>query len=165
MKIIDGDILDQRGIICHQTNCRHVCGAGLALQIAKKYPAWEEMFKQQSSAVASLGHVWVYGYPPLHDPPRQIIASLYAQDDYGRQKGRCYTDYDSFGSCLKELFLWRQSVGLQEMPVYFPWGIGCGLAGGDWMIIKTYLEIYFPDCTVVQLPNKPAESKESDESR
>ena len=46
MSEIDGDILDvTKGVICHQVNTRGIAGAGLALQIRKKYPEWYKWYQ------------------------------------------------------------------------------------------------------------------------
>ncbi len=38
MKIINGNLLEvKKGIIAHQCNCKGVMGAGIALQIKKKW--------------------------------------------------------------------------------------------------------------------------------
>ena len=44
LKLKNGNILESdANIICHQVNCQGVMGAGLALQIRKRYPsAFEE---------------------------------------------------------------------------------------------------------------------------
>lgn len=50
---IVGDLLkqDKVDIICHQTNCKGVMGAGIAFQIKRTYP---EVFKSTKSFVMNM---------------------------------------------------------------------------------------------------------------
>ena len=55
MTTIKGDLLEiTEGIICHQVNCQRVAGAGLALQIRKKWPSWYESFKNDHPWLGNL---------------------------------------------------------------------------------------------------------------
>jgi hypothetical protein len=142
MKEVKGNILDMtEGIVCHQTNCRKVEGAGLALAIRNQYPEW---YKHFLTVDGILGHVDLFAVTPT-----LWIASLYAQDGYGRGC-RVYTSYPAFDFCLSSL---KKEISAKGMPnkVHFPHGIGCGLAGGDWDTIFVKIALYFPDASIVQL--------------
>ena len=138
MKTIQGNLLDtEAGIIAQQVNCQRVAAAGIALQFRNKWPGWYEAFKGISGV---LGYVHYY---PAEES--LIIASLYAQDYYGRT-GR-YTDYDAFYRCLEDLaYNTRESEG----KIYFPYRIGCGLAGGNWRIVSAMIEDVLPDAIIVR---------------
>ena len=145
-KIIQGNILDiQSGIIAHQVNCRRVAGAGLALQIRRKWPAWYDEFLRQEPY---LGCVWWYctaqkgGNPIGCSSPH--VASMYAQKNYGRGQ---QTDYIHFTNCLTKIKLYAN----KDHPLYIPYGIGCGLGGGDWSIVSRIIEIMVPDAILVEL--------------
>ena len=123
------NILDiEQGIIAHQVNCQRVAGAGLAFQIAKKYPEWYKHFKDVNPYL---------GLTDIYNVNSKLkIASLYAQEEYGY--GKRFTNYFAFGLCLEKL---RDMIA--NNIVYFPYKIGCGLGGGDWIIVKKIIEIYF----------------------
>lgn len=135
MTTIKGDLLEiTKGVICHQVNCQRVAGAGLALQIRNKWPEWYKQFRFNQPF---LGSVWLY-----RPSNSLVIASFYAQDGYG---GGLQTDYNAFESCLREL----KQMNLTQQ-VYFPSGIGAGLAGGDSKIIHPLIEKYFPNAILVE---------------
>jgi len=139
MRIIKGNILDiENGVICHQVNCLYVAGAGLAKQIKEAYPNW---YLYYTNTVATLGDI------SLYTPTQSLtIVNMYSQNKYGTEKRE--TNYSAFGSCLVKI--WQEVKGNE---IYFPYGIGCGLGGGDWNIISQLIEDVFPNAYIVQLGN------------
>lgn len=126
LTIKPGDIFEQSsGIIVHQVNCRGVMGAGIALEIRKRYP---KVFSAYSRACQSalpgelLGKVQV-----VHVTPTLYIANLFAQDEFSRTTP-C-TNYSAFRSCFSKI---EQYAAERNLPVHIPYKIGCGLAGGKW---------------------------------
>lgn len=138
MTIIDGDILTvSRGIICHQVNCKYVMGAGLAAAIRKKYPLHYEDYIKTDAHLGEL--VTTQMSDDLY------IVGIYGQLRYGRDKR--YTDYEALEKGLTAVGVLSSSLGL---PVYLPYGIGCGLAGGDWTIVKTIIDKVLPSAIVIK---------------
>lgn len=138
MTIIEGDILAvSHGVICHQVNCKHVMGAGLAAAIRKKYPRHYEDYMSRAAHLGGLAFTQVNN--------DLYIVGVYGQQEYGRDKR--YTDYDALEKGLIAVGTFAQSLGL---PVYLPYGIGCGLAGGDWEIVKTIVDKALPDAIVIK---------------
>ncbi len=146
MKIIIGDILDvvsaNGGILVHQVNCQRVAGAGLALQIRQRWPEWYEEYRSTS---AGLGDASVFSVPKVG----VIIFSLYAQQGYGRNTVQ--TDYVAFDKGLQGLQRHVDNIRY-DGNIFFPHGIGCGLAGGFWPAIHRIIRRRFPDAPIVQLP-------------
>lgn len=140
MKEITGNILMiDSGIICHQVNCQKVAGAGLALQIANKYPDWLAEFEERNS---DLGNLWIY------DVSNDLrIASFYAQNLFG--SGR-RTKYDALDECARKLNTYNQYA---DLPIYIPYKLGCGLGGGNWNVVKAILQQHLDYATIVRLPN------------
>ena len=132
---INGDLINSDiDIIVHQTNCFKTMGAGIAKQIKEKYP---EVYIADVRYQTENGPMKIFGTINcirLHD--NRICINMYSQYRYGREKR--YTDYEKFALCLA-----RIASGLKKMPkkmkVGFPYGIGCGNAGGNWEIIKQML--------------------------
>lgn len=142
MTTIKGDLLDiTEGIICHQVNCQHVAGAGLALQIRSKWYDWFCNFKAHQ---AYLGKCWIWRVRDYN----LYIVSLYAQDRIGRNG--LQTNYVAFENTLISLKDKLEQSSLKDFKLYFPFGIGCGLAGGDWSIIESMIERYFPEAILVK---------------
>jgi len=133
MNIIYGNILDiKEGYICHQVNCQKVAGAGLALQIRNKWPDW---YAHYLSVTQELGKADIYKIDT-----NLYVVSLYAQNYYGRDRN--YTDYDALKKSLNEISHLNN--------LYIPYGIGAGLAGGDWDIISCIIEKTIPHAIIVK---------------
>ncbi len=142
IKTVDGNILEaSEDIICHQVNCKGVMGAGLAKQIKSKYPNVYKEYKQLCTEQVDdlLSSVQL-----ISTNDRKTIANLFAQTGYGRK--RMQTDYDALRSCLQSL---KDTVThSNQTSIAIPYGIGCGLAGGDWTIVEEMIEDVLGDCEV-----------------
>lgn len=142
MATLAGSILDiPTGIICHQVNCRHVAGAGLALQIGKRWPQWYAHYRSAPAILGAIGTFRIQAAPPLW------IASLYSQREYGTVRRQ--TDYAAFRKCLQHLLRFAHSLETQALPIYLPYKIGCGLAGGDWSVISLIITEEVPQARIV----------------
>lgn len=138
MKIISGNILDiSYGIIVHQVNCRRVMGAGLALQIRRRYPRHYAEYLQTEPRLG--------GALATQVAPGLYVAGVYGQDGYGR--GRRQTDYAMLRDGLLEVAALARGT---RLPVYLPYLIGCGLAGGDWEVVSNIIEATLPEAVVVR---------------
>ena len=128
-----GDIVTGNfNFFVQQVNCKGVMGAGLAKQIRDKYPAvYYDYINAIKYENATLGHVL------LSPANGRICVCLFSQYGYGRDKR--YTDYEAFSKCLTALQRMISDYPA-EYTIAFPYGIGCGLAGGDWNIIRPMLE-------------------------
>ena len=143
MKTLNGDALNlvvkTGGFLFHQTNCQRVAGAGIALQIANRWPDWLYDFRS---------HTCVLGDVLITRVAQNVsIVSLYGQFGFGR--GVRQTDYKALDAALK-----RASFLLLEInaPNYFPYKMGCGLAGGKWEIVGPLIASHFPGATIVVKP-------------
>lgn len=143
---VQGNILDiTTGCIVHQVNLQGVMGAGLALQIRRKYP---KVFTEYQLAVQAkkleTGDIQL-----IQVSDSLWVCNLAGQRNYGRAKGKCYTDYEAVRLGLIQLRMWQECIGY---PIYLPYGMGAGLAGGDWGRIKTIIEEELPLANIVKLP-------------
>jgi len=142
-----GDLLQSDcNIICHQTNCQGVMGAGIAKQIRDTYPrVYERFLRDHRDGNDTLGSIGVC-YTEEGDNPRYIV-NMYAQDNY-LPRGVCHTDYEAFRKCLRWLketvyHYSKYALPKPKIKIGFPDHIGCGLAGGDWEIVKSIIEDEF----------------------
>lgn len=130
IKKIHGNIIDSDAqFIVHQCNCVSTGMAGLAKTIFKKYPYSDTYSKRNSKEERSLddpGTISIHG----NGKDKRYIVNFYSQYYPGKAKYK----NDSleirekwFEKCLDLL---GQVEDLKS--VAFPYGIGCGLAGGDW---------------------------------
>ena len=132
MSIIEtkGNILESDcKYIVQQCNCKTVGdGAGLAFQINEKFPyanTYKVENKRESGTIEIMGN----------GKNERFIINAYAQKYPGRP-----THYETkeirldwFLECLRRIAL----IDNLES-VAFPYGIGCGLAGGNW---ESYLKL------------------------
>ena len=142
----EGDLLDgSYDIICHQVNCQGVMGAGLAKQIADKWPQVYEAYKehieyQKFYKTPVLGTIKVANIVEN----QKWCVNMFAQDKYGHANAfHIFTDYEAFQSCLNNLY---ETIMIFDpdnqlgWTIAFPYKIGCGLAGGNWLIIEPMIE-------------------------
>lgn len=148
------NILDvEEGIIAHQVHIQHpdgsrpgTFGAGLAKQIKDKYPR---------ACAAYLSKPWLLGSVQLVQVKQQLlIANCAAQLTYGTDKR--YTNYGALALCFAELFKAQTERGL---PLYLPYGMGCGYGGGDWDIVSELAWEIIPQATICKLPAQAAIDK------
>lgn len=128
-------------IFCQQVNCRKVMGAGLARQIRNEYPEVYREYMQVENPM--LGYIL-----PVFTTDGRLCINMFAQDGFGRDKQ--YTNYSAFKNCLRAIvgFISDHHV-YKNVPIAFPYMIGCGLADGSWVVIEKLL-LEFSD----MIPNK-----------
>lgn len=146
MKIITGDILGiQEGMIAHQVNCKGVFNKGLAQQIREKYPIAYQLYMEKHNKTGwQLGNTQIIR---VDKDKRLYICSVAGQDNYGY--GKCFTDYFALE---RGLTMVDQEAQKNGDTIYLPYGIGCGLAGGDWEIVSMIIDKAVPSAIVVKLP-------------
>ncbi|MGG4439300.1 macro domain-containing protein [Brevibacillus fortis] len=139
VQVIPGNILEAKeNIIVQQVNCMGVMGAGLAKQIRAKYPSVYTEYKQLCEQYADaredlLGQVLL-----CQVGEGKYMANLFAQLGYGK-KG-VYTKYDMLQKGLEEVLSLAKK---ENLTIAIPYGIGCGLAGGDWDVVSKQLNDIF----------------------
>lgn len=135
IKFVSGNILtfperDEDTIICHQVNCKGVMGAGLAKQIRDK---WPDVYDRYRLMVETCGEFMLGSFHEVKVGPHLYVANLYGQEEYGRDKR--YTNYAALTAALFK--------GMKENPnatFRIPYGLGCGLAGGNWETVLNIIK-------------------------
>lgn len=135
ISIVCSDLLTSHcEVIAHQVNCKGVMGAGLAKQIRSRYPDVYTSYKKACNTQTDL-----LGKVQLVATPDCRVANLFSQSDYGT--GKCYTNYEALTMCLIKLRYRMEVLGLKELGL--PYGLGCGLAGGNWKIVYEIIRDVF----------------------
>lgn len=135
-----GDLLEApEDIIAHGVNCMGAFGSGVAGAVAKKYPkARQYYFDKFEERGWNLGDVQFV--PQWND---KIIANCATQKEY-LPRGVLHANYVAIElvmKCVKDCGkAINKSIAIPK--------IGCGLAGGDWNIVKAILEDVFHDYDV-----------------
>lgn len=145
-----GDILsttNTTNIIAHQVNCQGAFGAGLAKQIRNKYPNTRSEYMRYCSVHCAdlLGRCQIVTVEPMSDGSLRFIANLFGQYNYGRESDRCYTNYAALRQTLTYLRDYAKFCGYS---VSIPYGLGCGLAGGDWSKVYSFIREIFKESAV-----------------
>jgi hypothetical protein len=144
MKIILENVFNiKSGIVCQQVNCMGVMGAGLALQMRNVYPeVYTSYIKFCRINNPLLGKVL---FVPINN--QLIIANIFAQNSY-KGKYICHTDYEAMIKCLR---LVEEKGKDENLQIYFPHRIGCGLAGGSWRKVSSLINQYCPTAIVCKI--------------
>ena len=146
MKTVRGDLiaLAQEGefdIIVHGCNCFHTMGAGIALQLARKFPGptGPEAIDKNLTEMGDpdkLGSITIamgnnYGGGMF------AIVNGYTQFGMGKDlDGNPPVNYDAIRSVFKAV---AQLADPAKSRIGYP-AIGAGLAGGDWDRISTIID-------------------------
>ena len=144
--------------IAHSCNTRNIMGGGIAKQIKERYPdAYEadaDAFNQEYDQEGQFIH-WLGKYSKAEITSKFLpnnngrIYNLYTQANIGT--GRRQVLYEDFWQALKrmqeDLLFIQHETGEQQV-LGLPYGISCGLAGGNWGIIKAMIEDIFVDCQI-----------------
>ena len=139
MIITNGNLLDtELTFIVHQVNCQGVMGAGVARQIKEKFP---ESWAQYKADLAAYGDLNLGCYSRASDNGK-IIFSIFGQDNYGRDK--CYTNYAALKRGIRTAIIdYRNTYCVKpfvQLVLAVPYGLGCGLGGGEWCKVRELLE-------------------------
>ena len=148
-------------VITHGCNCLCNMKAGIAPQMAKEFGC--DQFKMEGKEyvgnVNKLGTIdyqtmWFEDKKKWTQYPDEggkwvthklVVVNSYTQYSYGKNHADGVTkplDYEALTLCLRKIgYIFKgQRIGLPQ--------IGCGLAGGDWNIVKNIIQTELKDCDV-----------------
>lgn len=131
---VNGDLLKSDcTVIMHQANCFKIMGAGIAKNIAELYPEVKNVdLREQGNPIDRFGR-----FTKAIINRNLTIVNLYGQYNIGRG---LQTNYEKLESSIDKFLLdarLNNNVSLSKVGV--PYKLGCGLAGGDWKIVKDIL--------------------------
>lgn len=129
----NGDLLKSDcSVIMHQANCFKTMGAGIAKSIALMYPQAEQV--DQDYKALPKDRFGKFTCVTINNGP--TIVNLYGQFNFGRGK---QTEYDKLENAINEFLIYAIENNINLSKVGVPYKMGCGLAGGDWEIVKEIL--------------------------
>ena len=142
---IKGDITDTDcTVIAHGVNCQGVMGSGVAKALYEKWPAVKERYLDVFTNVnAGVDGENLLGYMDDAEVEKgKFVINCFTQQYYGYD-GKKYLSYDALEEAMTTLHLCCKSLYKVD-EIAIP-KIGCGLAGGDWQIVKAILNKVFPE--------------------
>lgn len=130
-------------IVLHQVNCLGMMGSGLALQIRNKWTnAYLEYRKFCKGNQNLLGQIQLVGVGK-----GIVLCNAFGQD--GVSRTQLMTNYDAWKlGILPRLHLALQLLEQKTRigwKIRCPFGIGCGLGGGNWDTMLGLIENEFKD--------------------
>lgn len=130
--------------IVHGCNCFHTMGAGIAGQISLYYPsAYQADLKTLRGDKSKLGtytSTWISNTSEKGG----VIINAYTQYEPGKN-----LDYEALARVLH-----RINEDYSDFHIGFP-QIGCGIAGGDWEIVRAMIRDYMTKCRVTVVIYEP----------
>ena len=135
-----GDIFSQPDItrIVHQANLYHTIGSGIAAVIKKRFPYALEVDKLTHRGARSKLGWFTVAFPP-EGQKLPVIINLYSQD--GISATQRTTHYAAMGKAFFDLDECLNDE--KDLVLGIPYGIGCGLGGGDWAVVLPIIESVF----------------------
>lgn len=146
MKTIEANLLDfPNGIntIFHQANTENVMGAGIAKQIRERYPEVYNVDRDYfvPKGEDRLGH-YTQALVSGDDTAYKMAVNLYGQMLHYYSVFGIRTNYFALRDALRDyLGNYNAYFSHYDKPVCgFPYGMGCGLGGGDFNIVRHIVE-------------------------
>lgn len=168
-KEIEGDLISlalkgEFDVITHGCNCMCTMGAGIAPQMVNAfrvdtYNMEQSDYKGDINKLGQIEYEVVYqekqkfGGKWVHYPDelnfmngkKLWVVNAYTQYNYGRNPKdgfKAPIDYEALTLCMRKINhqFKGKHIGLPR--------IGCGLAGGDWEVVKKIIQKELKDCKV-----------------
>lgn len=146
-KYVRGDLLEATTeYIVQQNNCTGIKAAGLSESISKKWPGiniYSERRKGKGNTCvkedeSGPGTIFLYEFEDTKDDELKGVICAFAQVTPGKQNPEqndsAKERQQYFLECLEQILL------LEPKSVGFPYKIGCGLAGGNWLIYEKMIQ-------------------------
>lgn len=141
-----GDLLSttQCTVIVHQANLFHTFGGGIARVIRDKFPeAYAADCKTPDADPNKLGTISIGQITDRKGTSIEYVVNLYSQTGLGGQDRQTSYDYMVVGlEKLRERLEKRAATGKKTV-LGIPFQLGCGLANGNWSIVRAIIEATF----------------------
>lgn len=137
-----GNALDiPEGIIVHGCNSHGVMGAGIAMEVKRRFPNAFQVYRQEYETEGlNLGGI-TYSQVDQY----KFIINAITQGNYGPDIRQ--VDYEAVVKCFENVVEFALKVKAQtgkKLDIVFPM-IGAGLGGGNWNIIEKIIDETIPD--------------------
>ena len=121
--------------VIHQVNCQGVMGSGVAGDIRKAYP---QHYTDYIETCADDQISRLLGWDMCTETDDKPIHAIFSQEYYGND-GALYSSYWALHMGILEVI--SSMMYWSYRTIALPYGIGCGLGGGDWDKVMFLLEM------------------------
>lgn len=130
LSVIDGNLLDaDTKYIAHQTNCITRRAAHLAKSVFERFPHADIYSPRKAGQVDTPGTIVIKGDGDKH----RYVVNMLGQVYPGKPK---FPDSRRDGALVRQRYFFNCLKSISNIEdlqsIAFPWGVGCGAAGGDW---------------------------------
>lgn len=139
-----GNVLDiPHGVIVHGCNSHGVMGSGIAKKIRERHSEVFDVYYEEytKGVIAGRPCLQLGSYTYCLISPTHVIVNAVTQQNFGRNPGIVYVDYDALALAFKMMTTSDsdiRKIGLMY-GIHFPL-IGCGLANGEWDIVSSLID-------------------------
>jgi hypothetical protein len=127
-RVLSGDLLTEEGWKLHQTNCTSKSVRGIAASIFAKWPETNTYYGDFERE-RKFGRNDIFG--------KIRVVNMNAQLNPGGPNGNIGDGIkdrlEAFETCLRDIEGYLLHPSNTCMTLSFPYGIGCGLAKGNWL--------------------------------
>lgn len=148
LKTIKGDITKtDLKYIAHGVNCQGAMGSGVAKALYSKFPNVRKAYMDYCRGARSVSEPRdLLGFVVRANCGDKDIFNCFTQEQYG-YNGCKYVDYEAIHECFTKLNDILKVEDHIEPKIAIP-RIGCGLAGGNWDVVKILIDDAAPDIDV-----------------
>lgn len=124
---------DAAEAIFHCANCQNKMMRGFALEIRNRYP--EAIQADLATVPGDFKKLGTFSYAQAKNGKH--IYNLYGQFYYGTNKR--HLNYDAIYTSMESAM---QNCNIKKIQsIAIPYMMGCSLAGGNWKIVRTMIEV------------------------
>lgn len=120
-------------------------GRGVAKALSDKWPRVKTEYHELCTCYGLTPKELLGKAQPVHIHADLIVINIFGQLNYGNaaRTGEVYTDYDAVRKAFSSLSPFFSLY--ENSKIYFPYLFGCGLAGGDWAVMRPLITRFYPD--------------------
>lgn len=133
-QVVQGDIFSTHlNAIAHGVNCQGVMGAGIALEVKRRYPEAYNGYVRYLNRYDPIQYTAVGTMHPYPVPGTNLhILNCFTQVDTAKRRGDVAISYQSIFTSFLDAGLYCKENGIKELAIP---QVGAGLGGGNWKII------------------------------
>lgn len=119
--------------IAHGVNCQGVMGAGIALEVKRRYPEAYSGYVRYLNRYDPIQYTAVGTMHPYPVPGTNLhILNCFTQVDTAKQRGEVAISYQAIFTSFSVAGLYCKENGIKELAIP---QVGAGLGGGNWKVI------------------------------